>query len=115
MPALRTPRSTPRSRFASDYDRVRDRNVRLEAEPGTRVVHNYGHGGSGVTFSWGCALEVADLVGRVMLATSAGSAITYSPGCLLHACQTCGSSECVGTTQSLTSPTMSAARCTLIE
>jgi D-amino-acid oxidase len=40
----------------------RDENVRLEAEEGTRIVHNYGHGGSGITFSWGCALEVADLM-----------------------------------------------------
>jgi D-amino-acid oxidase len=38
--------------------------VRLEAEmgsSGTTVVHNYGHGGSGVTLSWGCAREAADL------------------------------------------------------
>ena len=34
--------------------------VRLEAEG--RVVHCYGHGGSGVTVSWGCADEVAGLV-----------------------------------------------------
>ncbi|SBT43506.1 FAD-dependent oxidoreductase [Micromonospora auratinigra] len=26
-----------------------------------RLVHAYGHGGSGVTLSWGCAAEVADL------------------------------------------------------
>ncbi len=39
--------------------------VRLEAEErdGRRVVHCYGHGGAGATLSWGCADEVADLVG----------------------------------------------------
>ena len=39
--------------------------VRLEevASPsGTRVVHCYGHGGAGVTLSWGCADEVAALL-----------------------------------------------------
>jgi D-amino-acid oxidase len=45
---------------------VRPQNVRLEPEPGRRVVHNYGHGGSGVTFSWGCALEVAELVEAIL-------------------------------------------------
>jgi D-amino-acid oxidase len=36
--------------------------VRLEAEAldGGRVLwHNYGHGGAGVTLSWGCARELA--------------------------------------------------------
>jgi D-amino-acid oxidase len=38
--------------------------VRLEAEAragGRLVVHNYGHGGSGVTLSWGCAADVVAL------------------------------------------------------
>lgn len=30
---------------------------------GARVVHNYGHGGSGITLCWGCAREVTALVG----------------------------------------------------
>ncbi|MFY0529167.1 FAD-dependent oxidoreductase [Archangium gephyra] len=41
--------------------------VRLELEQvgGRHVLHNYGHGGAGVTLSWGCAEEVAALVGQV--------------------------------------------------
>lgn len=44
----------------------REGGVRLDRQPGTRLIHNYGHGGSGVTLSWGCALEVADLVEGVL-------------------------------------------------
>lgn len=42
-------------------------SVRVEAEQvGSRnVVHCYGHGGAGVTLSWGCADEVAGLVQRL--------------------------------------------------
>jgi D-amino-acid oxidase len=36
--------------------------VRLEREGS--IIHNYGHGGAGVTLSWGCALEVVRLVTR---------------------------------------------------
>jgi len=41
--------------------------VRLELEHrhGLAVIHNYGHGGAGVSMSWGCATEVADLAARV--------------------------------------------------
>jgi D-amino-acid oxidase len=42
--------------------------VRLEPsrlDDGRLVVHDYGHGGSGFTLSWGCADEVAATVSRV--------------------------------------------------
>jgi D-amino-acid oxidase len=38
--------------------------VRLERQPlpdGRTLVHNYGHGGAGITVAWGCAREAAGL------------------------------------------------------
>jgi D-amino-acid oxidase len=45
----------------------RKSGVRLEREKlrdGRTVIHNYGHGGSGFTLSWGCAQEVVGLAPR---------------------------------------------------
>ena len=38
--------------------------VRLEEETinGKKVIHNYGHGGAGVTLSWGCADEIVKMI-----------------------------------------------------
>ena len=46
------------------YRPYRSTTYRLDSEVrGTKfVVHNYGHGGAGITMSWGCATLVCDLV-----------------------------------------------------
>lgn len=44
----------------------RGQSVRLEHEPGTGIIHNYGHGGAGVSLSWGCAEHVAALATRLL-------------------------------------------------
>ncbi|KAK3794631.1 hypothetical protein RRG08_003777 [Elysia crispata] len=49
---LRPWRENPR--LESDTIDVQGRNI--------KVIHNYGHGGSGVTMHWGCALEVTAMV-----------------------------------------------------
>lgn len=43
------------------YLRNRENGLRLESESlGSKtVIHNYGHGGAGVTLSWGCAVDIA--------------------------------------------------------
>jgi len=39
-------------------------SLRLEQapHPNVQLFHNYGHGGSGVTMSWGCAIEIMNLI-----------------------------------------------------
>ncbi|MBB4637672.1 FAD-dependent oxidoreductase [Longimicrobium terrae] len=42
--------------------RAEVRLERVDREDGRAVIHNYGHGGSGVTVAWGCADEVVALL-----------------------------------------------------
>ena len=44
---------------------ARKANVRLEADDSNRIIHNYGHGGSGYSLAWGCAEEVVRLIAEV--------------------------------------------------
>ena len=39
----------------------------MEVMGSKTVVHNYGHGGSGITLSWGCAGEVLDIVTSIIM------------------------------------------------
>ncbi|MDR3654166.1 MAG: FAD-dependent oxidoreductase [Mycobacterium sp.] len=49
-------------------------SVRVEAQPlgRARCVHNYGHGGNGVTLSWGCARDVLRLVSGSLASVCGG-------------------------------------------
>jgi D-amino-acid oxidase len=42
----------------------------VEREQATSIDHNYGHGGSGFSLSWGCADEVSATVRHLLAATS---------------------------------------------
>ncbi|WP_018127763.1 FAD-dependent oxidoreductase [Balneola vulgaris] len=37
-------------------------SIRLEKEEGRKLIHNYGHGGSGFTVAWGCAEEISQII-----------------------------------------------------
>ncbi|MBB5077970.1 FAD-dependent oxidoreductase [Nonomuraea endophytica] len=62
MPAIGKAEIDPVEPVRAGLRPFRKQNVCLESEPGTRIVHNYAHGGAGFSFSWGCARETVDMV-----------------------------------------------------
>jgi D-amino-acid oxidase len=60
----------------------RKRSYRLDHEmAGDKfLVHNYGHGGAGITMSWGCAQQVHDLVAGRIATTHDTSAAVLGAG-----------------------------------
>lgn len=65
LPALRAAAPVDDRPIRTGLRPARHGNVRLEVEPGTSIVHCYGHGGSGVTFSWGSATEATDILDKI--------------------------------------------------
>jgi D-amino-acid oxidase len=60
----------------------RNGSYRLDAETvsGRFLVHNYGHGGAGITLSWGCAAKVRDIVHTYIVTSEAQEAAVLGAG-----------------------------------
>jgi D-amino-acid oxidase len=61
MPALKDAQIDSNDPVRAGLRPFRKQSIRLEQERDTCIIHNYGHGGAGVTLSWGCALEVVEM------------------------------------------------------
>ncbi|WDD90196.1 FAD-binding oxidoreductase (plasmid) [Burkholderia sp. FERM BP-3421] len=75
MPALADVEIDPVEPVRVGLRPFRHGNVRLEVEPGTHILHNYAHGGAGVTLSWGCGIEAAERVERMLVDPGATAAL----------------------------------------
>ena len=66
MPALKDAPIDSHEPVRAGLRFFRKQNIRLEQEQDTCIIHNYGHGGAGVTLSWGCALDVANIANSLV-------------------------------------------------
>jgi D-amino-acid oxidase len=66
MPCLANAKITECCEIRVGLRPFRPDGVRVERERDDAIVHNYGHGGSGVTLSWGTAQDAARLAGEVV-------------------------------------------------
>jgi D-amino-acid oxidase len=63
MPILKNAVLDPEKPFVVGLRPYRKEGVRLEIDKEVHsLIHNYGHGGEGFLLSWGCAVEIAELV-----------------------------------------------------
>lgn len=71
-----------RARLLAGLRPYRSETFRLEDEmwDDTYVIHNYGHGGSGITMSWGCAREVCDFAEAYRCKTQANAVAVLGAG-----------------------------------
>ena len=73
LPCLAAAKLDPAYPLAQGLRPARAGNVRVEREPQpSRIVHAYGHGGSGWSLAFGCAEEVASLIEDILHDHTAG-------------------------------------------
>ncbi|XP_031411838.1 D-amino-acid oxidase isoform X2 [Meleagris gallopavo] len=64
---------------AQDHKSIWERCCRLL--PTLQVIHNYGHGGFGITIHWGCAMATARLLGNVLQEKQSQSRLSAAAIC----------------------------------